>query len=112
MTRVHRRRFMQQSVVVGAAIVTLPVRAKSVNEKLNMGFIGTGGRSTELLRRFKSLNDVRIAALCDVDEERLNQKASKYRGAKKYADLRKLLDDHSIDAVAIATCNHWHALAA
>jgi predicted dehydrogenase len=112
MTRVRRRRFMQQSVVVGAALLTLPVRAKSVNEKLNMGFVGTGGRSTELLRRFKSLNDVRIAALCDVDEERLNQKASKYRGAKKYTDLRKLLEDPSIDAVAIATCNHWHALAA
>src|SRR5215216_3797000 len=95
--------FLRQSAAIGAALLVHPAHAKSVNEKLNVGFIGTGGRSTELLRRFKALDNVRIAALCDVDEERLNQKARKYRGVKKYGDLRKLLDDKDIDAVAIAT---------
>ncbi len=83
-----------------------------MNEKVNVGFIGCGGRSKELLPSFKALSDVRIAALCDVDEQRLNETAGMYPGAKKYGDLRKLLDDRDIDAVAIATCNHWHALAA
>ena len=85
---------------------------KSVNEKLNIGFIGAGGRGKELLPQFKKLSDVRIAALCDVDEERFDETAKKYPGAKKYGDLRKLYDDKDIDAVVIATCNHWHVLAA
>jgi predicted dehydrogenase len=83
-----------------------------VNESLNVGFIGAGARANELLPLFKKLSNVRIAAICDVDEERRDQTAKKYAGAKKYGDLRKLLDDREIDAVAIATCNHWHALAA
>ena len=115
MARIHRRVFLQQSAAVGAALLARPTFAKSstgVNEKLNMGFIGAGGRANELLPRFKALKDVRITALCDVDEERLNKTGEKYPHAKKYADLRKLLDDKDIDAVAIATCNHWHALAA
>src|SRR3954470_3120414 len=112
MAGMNRRNFLQQAAAVGTALLVKPVRAKGVNEKLNIGFIGAGGRANELLPKFKELNDVRIAALCDVDEERLDQTAKKYPGAKTYGDLRMLLDDHDIDAVAIATCNHWHTLAA
>ncbi len=112
MARIHRRVFLQQSAAVGVAILVKPVRARGVNEKLNMGFIGAGGRGNELLSAFGQLADVRVAALCDVDEDRLNEAAQKHPGAKKYGDLRKLLDDRDVDAVAIATCNHWHALAA
>jgi predicted dehydrogenase len=112
MTRIHRRFSLQQSAAVGAALLVKPARARGVNEKLNMGFIGAGDRGNELLSEFKALSDVRIAALCDVDEERLHRTADKYPSAKKYGDLRKLLDDRDIDAIAIATCNHWHALAA
>lgn len=113
MTRIHRRGFLQHSALIGtAALVARPVFALAINERLNIGFIGLGGRSKELLPRFHELSDVRIAALCDVDEERLQQAADQYPGAEKYGDLRKLLDDPKIDAVVIATCNHWHALAA
>lgn len=117
MASIHRRYFLQQSAAAaaGAVLLARPTFAKStkgVNEKLNVGFIGLGTRSKELLPNFKALPDVRIAALCDVDEERLGQTGTKYSGAKQYADLRKLLDDKDVDAVAIATCNHWHALAA
>ena len=85
---------------------------KSINERLNVGFIGLGGRGNELLGHFGSLPDVRIAALCDPDEQRLSTAAAAHQDAKAYADLRHLLDDPDVDAVAIATCNHWHALAA
>src|SRR4051812_20516389 len=112
MAGMNRRIFLQQSAAVGAALLVKPVRAKSVNEKLNVGFIGAGSRANELLPKFKELSDVRIAALCDVDEQRLDDTSKKYPDAKKFGDLRKLLDDHDIDAVVIATCNHWHALAA
>ena len=113
MTQLHRRSFLQYSGAIGAAaLLARPTFAKSVNEKVNIGFIGLGGRSKELLPLFTRLDDVRIAALCDVDEERLNQAAKSRKGAKKYGDLRKLYDDKDIDAVVIATCNHWHVLAA
>jgi predicted dehydrogenase len=112
MSRIHRRFFLQQSAAVGAALAVRPLHARGVNERLNIGFIGCGGRSKQLLPSFKKLSDVRIAALCDVDEERVSLTAEKCPGAKKFTDLRKLLDDKDVDAVAIATCNHWHVLAA
>ncbi|MCI0331738.1 MAG: Gfo/Idh/MocA family oxidoreductase [Planctomycetes bacterium] len=112
MTRIHRRTFLQQSAAVGVALGATRVHATNVNERLNMGFIGCGGRGNELLKQFAALDDVRIAALCDPDVQRLNETAAKHDGAAKSADLRKLLDDPNVDAVAIATCNHWHALAA
>src|SRR5437868_945039 len=107
MTSIHRRTFLfQSSAAVGLAMAARPVRAKSTNEKLNVGFIGTGGRGNELLKQFSALADVRIAALCDPDKEHLENTAKKHRNATKYADLRKLLDDKDVDAVVIATCNH------
>ncbi len=112
MANINRRHFLQQSAAVGAVLVAKPVCGRSINEKLNMGFIGAGGRANELLPAFQTLNDVRITAICDPDELRLSQTADKYPGAKKYTDLRQLLDDREIDAVVIATCNHWHVLAA
>src|SRR5262249_30772592 len=110
----HRRTFIQNSAMFGAAaLLARPVFPRGVNEKLNIGFVGLGGRgSKELLPQFSQLDDIRVAALCDVDEEHLHQAAEKHPAAKKYGDLRKLYDDKDIDAVVIATCNHWHVLAA
>jgi predicted dehydrogenase len=112
MARIHRRSFLQQSAAVGAALAVSPLRAQGVNEQLNMGFIGLGGRGNELLEQFGRLRDVRIAALCDPDQAHLDAAAKKHGDAKKFTDLRQLLDDRDVDTVAIATCNHWHALAA
>jgi predicted dehydrogenase len=103
---------LQQSAAIGAALAVSPLRAQSVNEKLNVGFIGLGGRGNELLQQFGKLGDVRIAALCDPDAKLLDAAGKKHADAKQFVDLRKLLEDPDVDAVAIATCNHWHALAA
>jgi hypothetical protein len=54
MTRIHGRFFLQHSATVGAALLIKPARAKSVNEKLNMGFIGTGDQGNGLLSDFKA----------------------------------------------------------
>jgi hypothetical protein len=112
MASIHRRKFLRQSAGIGVALAASRLRAKSLDEKLNLGFIGLGGRGNELLGLFERLPEVRIAALCDPDQKHLSQAAEKHADANTFADLRQLLDDRDIDAVVIATCNHWHALAA
>jgi predicted dehydrogenase len=112
MTRISRRSFVRQSAGIGAAVIASRAWGRSINERLNLGLIGLGGRGNELLGHFGRLPDVRIAALCDPDQQRLSEAAANHGDATQYIDLRQLLDDTDIDAVAIATCNHWHALAA
>jgi len=72
--------------------------------------IGLGGRGQGLLRQFASLSRCRVVALCDVDPERLSKAAAMLgQGSPKtFSDYRKVLDDNSIQAVCIATPDHWH----
>jgi len=86
--------------------------AASPNDTINLGFISCGGRGGELMGAFSKLAGVRVAGLCDPDAERLDNARKKFPEAKAWADLRGLLDDKSIDAVVIASSNHWHCLAA
>ncbi|MFO7924282.1 MAG: Gfo/Idh/MocA family oxidoreductase [Bacteroidales bacterium] len=100
------------------------------NEKIRVGFIGVGNRGSQLLHLFMSQPDCEIAALCDVYEPYVTRDRSAVHprhindmdgqiprmGEKfpntvsRYADYRDLLEDKSIDAVCIATPDHWHCL--
>ena len=64
------------------------------------------------MRSSSSCRTCGLRRLCDVDEKALATAGKKYPKAKRFRDLRGLLEDSSVDAVVIATCNHWHALAA
>jgi predicted dehydrogenase len=111
--RTTRRGFIQGGLAAGAALA-LPgrlVRA-AANNQVNLGLIGCGGRGEALLDSFHKIEGVNIAALCDPDEQRTAKLKKKYGTAKTCSDLREMLEDKDIDAVVIATCNHWHALAA
>jgi predicted dehydrogenase len=71
----------------------------------------------EHIRGFTSLDDARITTLCDVDSNVIGKGmkavSAAYGSEPRYVqDLRRVLDDKSIDAVSIATPNHWHSLAA
>lgn len=81
------------------------------SESIVLGFIGVGGMGSGLLSIFKQQPGVRVAAVCDLDEAHLGQ-AKESAGAKTdgYADFRKVLDRKDIDAVVIATPDHWHAI--
>jgi len=105
-------------------------RIIGANEKINTGFIGIGNRGSQLLNLFMKQPDMEVAALCDIYEPYLNRDRSKVdpRYLKvmpgqiprmeevfsapplKYKDYRKLLENKSIDAVCIATPDHWHAI--
>src|SRR5947209_8541538 len=109
------RRHFLGSAAVGLA-GALPGYASAAN-KVVVAVVGTGGRGTEHAKHFAKLPDCAVAAVCDVDEKRMNLAADEVRkitGTEPQAvrDFRKILDDKSIDAVVIATCNHWHAPAA
>jgi hypothetical protein len=109
-----RRSFIHGGLTAGAALV-LPSRSLlgySANEMINVGFISCGGRAGGLMGSFSRISGVNIAGLCDPDQSRLDAASREYPRAKTWKDMRGLLDDKEIDAVVIATCNHWHCLAA
>ena len=135
-----RRRFLQDSTA-SAAAVTLGLSAiggpaigtaRGANEKIRVGFIGVGNRGTQLLDGFLQQDDVEVAALCDVYEPYLMRDYSKVDkklltdlggripkmteklgdNVARYKDFRQLLDRKDIDAVVIATPDHWHAIMA
>ena len=64
------------------------------------------------MSQFSGCEGVNVAALCDVDEKRLGTAKSNFPKAEGFRDLRKLISSPHVDAVVVATCNHWHCLAA
>lgn len=124
----NRRNFLKNTTLATSAMVlgTNTLSAKSyrnilgANDRIQLGSIGIGGRGTDLLKGFSGLykDNVMVKTLCDVDskffEERQQIAAKNQNGMKPgtVTDMRKVFDDKEIDAVLIATPNHWHALAA
>ncbi|MFX0145872.1 MAG: Gfo/Idh/MocA family protein [Candidatus Hodarchaeota archaeon] len=95
---------------------SLALPAKGANDKVNVGVVGVRGRGRNHIELFGERPDCRVAAVCDIDNaqaERAVQLVEKMQGIKPkvYRDLRKMLEDKDLDAVSLATCNHWHALA-
>jgi len=124
LNRHNRRGFLQQSAVIGAA-AALPFSTARVattalaathafgpNDQINVGMIGAGGRANELFAAIARVKGVKVTAVADPDSKRANELAAKVDKTAAYQDLRKILDDPTIHAVFISTCNHWHCLAA
>jgi predicted dehydrogenase len=110
-----RRDFLTTGAAVGAA-ASLPAasyaRILGANERVLTGFIGVGNRGESLLKMVaKDCPEAQVTALCDVYEPYLYH-ARKHvaADAKLHSDHRKLLEDADLDAVVIATPDHWHAI--
>lgn len=86
------------------------------SDTIQMGFIGVGGMGMERLREFMTHEDVNVVAICDVDESHLNEalaeveKQQQGRKPPAFGDFRRLLEMRELDAVAVVTPDHWHAL--
>jgi predicted dehydrogenase len=113
-----RREFLKRSATgaaaMGATAWAAASRAAEANEKITVGLIGPGGMGTGHLKQLATNSGVNLAWVCDVDQERLDKAASLAtelggRSPRKTKDLREVLDDKSVDAVWIATPDHWHA---
>jgi predicted dehydrogenase len=112
----QRREFLQYSALVaGFSIVPRCAVAgslqKAPSDKLNIGFVGVGGRGKASLNALRDENNV---AMCDVDAQRAADSLAAYPGTRQYRDFRKLLDAHDkeLDAVVVATPDHTHAIIA
>src|SRR2546422_2162263 len=116
---IARRRFVYSAAwAAGAVMVPIPAgaaraRYTSPNEKLSIAVIGAGGKGAGDTDHCAELGE-NIVALCDVDENTLNERKQKYSQAKLFRDYRKMLDEigRNIDAVVVATPDHHHAFAA
>ena len=131
-----RRKFIKQSALstaglaMSTGVFSAPYSQKVIgsNDKIRIGFIGLGNRGSQLLNWFMKNKDVEVAAYCDVYEPytlrdrsivskrylqmgkvpKMNEKL--VANVTRYKDYRKLLEQKDIDAVCIATPDHWHAL--
>jgi predicted dehydrogenase len=127
-----RRKFIRQTFTATAAVSVFTIIPRHVlgkgfippSDKINLGFIGTGKLIHELFPRFAELHDVMILAGCDVDKKKVQwfknavekfytEKTGKsdYVDVTKYELFEELLERPDIDAVVVATPDHWHALA-
>jgi predicted dehydrogenase len=87
-------------------------RVVGANDRIQVGVIGVGGRGSYLARTFAGIgertNDCKVVAVCDVYEKRKKQNAERLK-CDGYLDYRELINRPDVDAVVVATPDHWHA---
>ena len=138
MGKLNRREFIKTSLVAAAGIgltSSLPKRAYSdalgANDTIRIAVIGLGGdrirhregksfkalggKGSHMIPEFNdSEKGAKVVALCDPDSYNLERDMKQFQGTDQkvegYADFRKILDRKDVDAVYIASCNHWHGL--
>ncbi|MEP6637648.1 MAG: Gfo/Idh/MocA family oxidoreductase, partial [Acidobacteriota bacterium] len=110
---VSRRSFVKSSALAtGAAVIGAPahLRAAGANDRIRVGVIGVGGMGTghvSSLVKKSAQENIQVVAVCDVYQRRVNRAKDICQG-DGYLDFRRLLDRKDIDAVLIATPDHWH----
>jgi len=119
--RIHRRTFLRCSTAAIAALAMpaiIPGSAFGANNKITIGCIGVGSRGRNNMKVFLGLDGCRVVAVCDPYKERqelaarLVNKQYGDNGCACFGDWRELIARRDIDAVMIATQDHWHALIA
>src|SRR5438034_9591185 len=132
MKTITRRKFLNSSMTAGLALgmpriaigAEVSSRSPGPNDTVRVAVIGlgsttavggVGGRGNQLIPRVREVPGARIVALGDVDQSHLDREAQPFKDRGEevtiYRDLRRVLDDKTIDAVVIAKPGHWHALA-
>ena len=116
---VSRREFLKGSAAVaGAAIVWPAIVPSSVfgagapSNRITMGCIGLGGKGSGNMKSFKGKSECEVVAVCDADTGHLENalKTAGLNANAAYTDFREVLARDDIDAVSVATPDHWHVL--
>lgn len=124
MNHLTRRKFLESTgkssmgIAAGIAAAALPSksRASSASDRVRLAVVGIRGRGGYLAARFAARPDCEVAYLCDVEEPLFAShvgavEQAQGRAPKTTSDFRHALDDQSVDAIIVATPDHWHALA-
>ncbi len=120
MSRLNRRRFLHGSLAAaGSALLAAPARSLGrvlgANDRIRVGVAGINGRGQAHIKSLADIEGVEVACLIDPDS-RLSEPRSKLltaRGGREprcLQDIREALEDNALDAISIATPNHWHSL--
>ncbi|MDB4913652.1 MAG: oxidoreductase domain protein [Gemmatimonadetes bacterium] len=115
MSPLDRRTFLKSSAIIAAG-AALPARSwgqvMGSMDDLRVGVIGLNGRGRNHLSSLAKIPGVRVVALCDPDSSLLEKvKATLPGNVTTYVDMREMFANKDIDAVTVATPNHWHSLA-
>lgn len=116
-----RRQFLQTSSVAGAGLLLTGTRAsgavKGANDRVRIAVVGVNGRGKQHLQGFARVPGVEIAAIVDADEKVLERRMEVVdtvtdgkHNCRTETDIRRVLEAKDIDAISIATPNHWHSL--
>ncbi len=114
-----RRSFIRKSAGAAALLsvpTIIPANVFGANDKVRVAVLGVNGRGTNHIEGFMRQPDSEVVCLCDPDLNILGKRAQEFEAeygkkVNQQQDLRRVFEDKSIDAVSIATPNHWHALA-
>jgi predicted dehydrogenase len=122
-SKISRRDFLKSGVknsaglaaLGGVSLIMQPQRIRGASDRIRMAVVGVRGQGFAHIEGFSGVPNTEVAAICDVDENVIAQRLADMEKRnlpkpKVYIDYRKLLEDKSIDAVSIATPNHWHSL--
>jgi predicted dehydrogenase len=122
-SEINRRDFIKTTARTGAGLAALggisffprPERIFGANDRVRIAVVGLHGQGWAHVHQYSKLPNVEIAAVCDVDENVMSGRVAEmakmgFTKPATFVDLRKLLEDKSIDAISIATPNHWHSL--
>ncbi|MFN7995199.1 MAG: Gfo/Idh/MocA family oxidoreductase [Bryobacteraceae bacterium] len=110
----NRRTFLASA---GGAAISLMAGKASANSRIRVAVLGVNGRGQDHIAGFQAVPDAEVVMLCDPDKNVLAERAEKFeakyhRKVHTEQDLRKVFESKEIDAVSVATPNHWHTLAA
>ncbi|MCA9235813.1 MAG: Gfo/Idh/MocA family oxidoreductase [Planctomycetales bacterium] len=116
LTRADRRDFLKSALAATGSVAALSAGpaayAGSPNDRLNLAIVGTGGMGSGHLAWHADRPDVQVVAVCDVDASHLQAAQGRVPDAFASPDFRQVVTRDDVDAVVVATPDHWHALAA
>jgi predicted dehydrogenase len=110
-----RRDFLKTGAGMAALSMMHPERILGANDRVRVAVCGLRGRGFDHIKRYAQLSGVEIAAVCDIDENVIANRLADMEKLglpkpKTFVDVRKVLEDKSIDAISVTTPNHWHSL--
>src|SRR5258706_5607579 len=110
--RLTRRQLTLGGAALSAGAAARRSSAQRTTDSIRLAFIGIGNRGSQLLTAALPNKDIEIVAFCDIYKPYLDRASARAPKAKTETDFRKVIDRKDVDAVVIATPDHWHAIQA